>query len=170
MHKYYKAFFIFMIIASLLALIIAYLLEIYGGLEPCRLCIYQRFAYVAAIFFCAAGYFSVKLKKIAGLLVVLTFGMGSYLALMHTGVEYGWFTVDIACTKNFLMDPDATIDDFRQVIQGQVLAPCNRSEFSFIWITLAGWNFIYSTVLFFFSFITITTFLLRANYKYYDRI
>lgn len=170
MHKYYRAFFGFMIIASLIALVMAYFLEVHVGLEPCRLCEYQRLAYVFAILFCAIGFYSVRLKRLAGLCVVLTFGMGTYLALMHVGVEYGWFTVDVACTKNFVLDPNATIDDFKEVIQGQVLAPCNKSEFSFIWITLAGWNFIYSSVLFFFSFITVTTFLLKANYRYYDRI
>lgn len=168
MHKYYRAYFLFMIIASAMALLVAYYLEVHMGLYPCKLCQYQRIAYVVAILFCLMGYYSVAMKKISGVCVVLAFGMGTYLAFMHVGVEFGWFPVDVTCTNEFKLNPESTLEDFKKVIEGQVLAPCDRTPYSFIWISIAGWNLIYSTALFFFSFITITTFLLKANYKYYD--
>lgn len=83
-----------MILISVIALGGALSSELFLGLEPCRLCIYQRWPFVMTI---AIGVIGLMLRQNNNLAKALTglggliFLMNSMIAFYHTGVEQKWW-------------------------------------------------------------------------------
>lgn len=79
---------------SFSALAAAFLSEAFLGLEPCILCIYQRYPYAIALFLGLLGLaLRKKLKAVAAILALcgITFLINSGIALYHSGVELHWW-------------------------------------------------------------------------------
>src|SRR5712692_1537075 len=82
----------------------ALLFQYVGGLEPCELCLYQRWPYYAAVAILAIALLSrsaAVMRAIVALCAVL-FLAGTALAFYHVGVEYHWFAGPTACTGSSL--------------------------------------------------------------------
>ena len=77
------------------ALGMAFMAQYIFGLEPCNLCVIQRFPYGIAIFLGLVGFFTFnKCKKSAFIimpLIGITFLANSVIAFYHTGVELKWW-------------------------------------------------------------------------------
>ena len=68
--------------------------EIFLGLEPCQLCIYQRWGFVGAGVFALLGLIAHKKKKAVitfSMLSGLSFLTNAAIAFYHTGVEQKWW-------------------------------------------------------------------------------
>jgi len=79
---------------SIAALAAAILSEIFLGLEPCRLCIHQRWGFVVAGVFALIGLILRKRPKAAASMAGLSglaFLATSAIATYHTGVEQKWW-------------------------------------------------------------------------------
>ncbi len=79
---------------SVFSLLAALGSEVFLGLEPCILCVYQRFPYVAVIAFGAAGLSLRKHPMFARMMIGLsgiTLLINSGIAFYHTGVEQKWW-------------------------------------------------------------------------------
>ena len=82
-----------MILISVIALGGALASELFLGLEPCRLCIYQRWPFVMTIIIGALGLILRQNNNLAKALTglgSLIFLMNSMIAFYHTGVEQKW--------------------------------------------------------------------------------
>lgn len=79
---------------SFTALAVAFISEGFLGLEPCKLCIYQRYPYALAMVLGIAGLLLYRrtaiVRSIIGL-SSLTFFCNSVIAFFHTGVERHWW-------------------------------------------------------------------------------
>ncbi|MCB1531570.1 MAG: disulfide bond formation protein B [Alphaproteobacteria bacterium] len=79
---------------SLFSLLAALASEVFWGLEPCILCIYQRIPFLAVVIFAVLG-FAFKRKSAATNTLLgmsaLAFLINSMIAFYHTGVEQKWW-------------------------------------------------------------------------------
>lgn len=164
MHKYYKIFFIFIFVISFTAVTASYVMEHYFMMVPCKLCYYQRWTYLGLVFLCAFGYFDKKHDKITIILVLLALIFGTSVAFTHMAVEMGWLKLDLSCTSNFERQPQS-IEDFKALIADKEIVPCDMPRYKFFGITIAGWNFIYSSVILFFAAIVSYAFIPRVKYE-----
>lgn len=81
---------IFIAAMSIAALAAAFASEAFLGLEPCRLCIYQRWPFAIGIPLSIIGLFLSFKRSILGVLS-LNFLVNSGIAFYHTGVEQKWW-------------------------------------------------------------------------------
>lgn len=128
--------------ASLGALGTAWTAEAWGGILPCVLCIYQRFAYGAAFGFGLAGIGLGRWpapRRTAVALAGLAFLSGAAIALFHVGVEQHWWRGTAECHAPAL-DPNASIEELRKRLLESRFVPCDEIPWSLFGVSLAGYN------------------------------
>jgi len=163
MFRYYQIFFKLIFVFSLLILISVYLMEYYWHMIPCELCRYERLPYFLLLIVCYLGYFMSKLRKVFSLLVVAVSLFGVGLSFFHVGVENHWFNYDSSCSAHSILNA-LSIEEMKTEIMSKDLTSCDSSQYSFIWVSIAGWNFIAISVVFVFS--AIFTFSLLGTSRY----
>ena len=130
------------IAVSLSALGIAWASEVWGGLLPCILCIYQRYAYFAAFAFGLAGVAlggRPPLRRITVVLAGLAFLTGAAIAFFHVGVELHWWRGTAGCHAP-VYDPNASVEQMREQLLGTRFVPCDEIPWSLFGISMAGYN------------------------------
>lgn len=156
MHKYYRIFFSFIIAACIIALGSAYFLQRHYNLVPCKLCDYQRMAYFVVVAVSFIGILFPLIQKLCSFLVVLIVFANLSVAFTQLSSENGWFHLSSACGSSI---PQAeTLEQFKELIVNKDTVACDQVQWELFYISMAGWNFIYSSVLFVFSFIFSTSF------------
>lgn len=124
----------------------AYIGEYGFGLYPCEMCWWQRYPHFAAVALGAfaavllTGGFWSKARVVAALaaLAILTSGA---LGGFHAGVEYGWWQGPTECASTVASDKD-----FWTAMVDAPLVRCDRPAFTLFGISLAGFNFLISTI------------------------
>jgi disulfide bond formation protein DsbB len=111
-----------------------------GGLVPCEMCYWQRWPHAAAIIFAglaftadAASQRSRALTLLAAAAIAVSGAIGVY----HAGVELGIFEGFTTCTSTA---SGATTADLLNAIMKTPLVRCDQVQFSFLGISMAGWN------------------------------
>jgi len=110
-----------------------------GGLTPCEMCWWQRYAHMAALAFALLA-LVVKgrsLVWLAALAIAVSGGIGFY----HAGVELHYFKGFTQCTATVT---GGSTDDFLKAIMAAPLVRCDDIQWSFLGISMAGWNAILS--------------------------
>jgi disulfide bond formation protein DsbB len=128
--------------AAAFLLLVAYISQYGFGLEPCHLCLLQRYPYMAVV---VAGLvvilisrFSFSAARRIFWLIPLLLLLESGIAIYHTGVERGVFQGPVSCVGT--TSAASSIDDLRaQILQAPVVA-CNRPAFVFLGLSMAAWN------------------------------
>ena len=127
---------------SIAALAAAFASEHWGGLAPCVLCIYQRYAYGGAIL---AGLAALGLarnrgfRKVATALAGFAFLTGAGIAFFHVGVEQLWWRGTEACQAPGFEAGMSIADMRKQLMETEVVA-CDQVPWSFLGISIAGFN------------------------------
>jgi disulfide bond formation protein DsbB len=115
-----------------------------GGLYPCEMCWWQRYAHMAALvpaalaFTAPAG--SARSRTLT-LLAAIAIAVSGAIAVYHAGVELKIFEGFTTCTST--AHSGSTADVLRQ-ITGAPLIRCDQVQWSFLGFSLAGWNAIIS--------------------------
>ena len=113
----------------------------YGiGLTPCPLCIWQRWAYVPPILLGLAAFFLPRLARPLVLLAGLAFLVGAGIAGYHVGVEFGWWQGLAECSGT--TGGATSLEDLRKQLMAVPLIRCDEIAWSFLGISMAGWNMI----------------------------
>lgn len=136
-------------LACLAALGTALLAQYWGGLYPCVLCIYQRYAYGAAGAFALLAVLlagSAAGRKLALIGSGLAFAAGSAIAVFHVGVEQKWWQGTAACHAPQLPE-NATAQQIRDILLNQPFAPCDVVPWELFGISMAGFNVLASALL-----------------------
>jgi disulfide bond formation protein DsbB len=115
-----------------------------GGLYPCEMCHWQRWPHYAAVVL-ALGAFALRgapdrgrsLVWLAGF-AILTSGL---IGVYHAGVELGIFEGITQCSSGAVGGSHA---DILADIMATPLVRCDQVQFSFLGISMAGWNAIIS--------------------------
>ena len=110
-----------------------------GGLVPCEMCYWQRWPHAAAILLAALAFTapaaSTRARNLT-LLAALAIAVSGAIGVYHAGVELGIFEGLTTCTATGAM----TLEDILQV----PLVRCDQVQWSFLGISMAGWNAILS--------------------------
>lgn len=150
---------------SLFSLLAALGSEVFLGLEPCIMCIYQRIPFITVIIFTIIGLASRKKKGITQSMVGLSafaFLINTILALYHTGIEQKWWVsaVEGCVVPNF---GDAGEQSILENILSAPTARCDEIPWSDPILNLSMAN--YNVILCFGLFVlcTVSLFLIKRN-------
>lgn len=141
---------IFLASAAIVGIVLAS--QYAGGLEPCELCLIERWPYYAAIVVAliAFGIRGPWYRQPAMWLIVLLFAVSAGLGAYHVAVEQHWIAGPTACTGG--VGVASSPDQLLKMLQSRQPVQCDVPQWSFHGITLAGLNLIASLILFAFSF------------------
>ena len=122
------------------ALLAGALIAQYGfGLLPCEMCWWQRYPHIAALAFAALGWATKRDALVA--LAAIAILVSGLLGAFHAGVEYGWWKGLTACTTTAAGGGDAL-----EAIMNAPIVRCDVAPWTLGGISLAGFNFLISTV------------------------
>ena len=116
----------------------AYISQYIFGLFPCEMCWWQRWPHFAALLIAGLSFFIAPQRvwvALAGLAMITSGLIGGF----HAGVEYGWWEGITGC---------ATIPSAVDImdVNSAPLVRCDVAPWDLFGISLAGWNFLISTL------------------------
>ena len=115
-----------------------------GGLHPCEMCYWQRWPHGAAIVFALLSFTAPARSSRARTLVLLAalaIAISGCIGVYHAGVEAGVFEGFTQCSAT--ATATNTADLLKQIVHAP-LVRCDEVQFSFLGISMAGWNAILS--------------------------
>jgi disulfide bond formation protein DsbB len=118
----------------------AYVSEHGFGLYPCEMCWWQRYAHFAAIALALVS-FAAAPKRVWIALAALAILASGLIGGFHAGVEYGWWEGFTTCSAAAVGGGDPL-----EAIMAVPLVRCDEVQWSLAGISLAGFNFLISTV------------------------
>lgn len=142
----------FALAASLAALGAAHASERFAGLAPCNLCLKQREVFWGAVVISlAATLWAVITRasrgtpRIASFLLFAVFLTGAITAGFHAGGELDWWELPAACAGG---GGDIDLESLTAFALGtgpaQRVAMCDAVTWSFLGLSMAGWNTLFS--------------------------
>lgn len=120
----------------------ALLSQFVGGLNPCPMCIWQRWPHAIAI---ALGLVAVLLGRRGAPLFALeslTLLVGAGIGVFHAGVERGFWKGPSTCTGADLSQ--ISVEDAINRIMNAPLVRCDEIPWEFLGLSMAGWNAVVS--------------------------
>jgi disulfide bond formation protein DsbB len=107
-----------------------------GGLVPCEMCMWQRWAHESAIGLVALAFILPQrwLVALAALAILVSGGIGFW----HAGIEYGWWEGLTQCSR---MGGGSLVE-----IMNTPLVRCDQAQWTLGPVSLAGFNGIFSTL------------------------
>ena len=111
-----------------------------GGLHPCEMCYWQRWPHGSAILLAGLAFTAparTRRSRILTLLAALAIAISGAIGVYHAGVEIGVFEGITTCTA--LAAGGTTEELLRQITQAPIIR-CDQVQFSFLGISMAGWN------------------------------
>ena len=113
----------------------AYSSQYVGGLHPCEMCYWQRWPHFAAIAFALLAFLFAAPSRNARFLTALAalaIAISGAIGVLHAGVEYGWWEGLTRCASGGAL----TLNEIMNV----PLVRCDQVQFSFLSVSMAGWN------------------------------
>ncbi|MEP9401435.1 disulfide bond formation protein B [Sphingomonas sp. VNH70] len=116
--------------------------QLLGGLYPCEMCHWQRWPHYAALALAALSFVAPRTsaKRALVILAGVAILVSGLIGVFHAGVEYHWWQGVTACTNTL----KATGGDLLAAIVAQPVIRCDVAQWSFLGISLAGFNAIFS--------------------------
>ena len=132
----------FIIAFCLVALSAAYLGEYRFGLTPCKLCLYQRYTLVIAVFLASVCLFLPRSYRAgifaASLLFFITAGIAFYQVALEKHL------IEASCLSTQVTE---NVDALREQLLQTPLVECDQVQWSFHGISLAGFNGIFNLLM-----------------------
>jgi disulfide bond formation protein DsbB len=125
----------------------AYGSQYLGGLAPCEMCYWQRWAHIAALGFAllawaGAGRLPDRGRSfvwLAGLAILVSGGIGAW----HAGIEAGLLEGFTTCSSPI---GAGSGDDLLAEIMAAPMVRCDQVQWELFGISMAGWNAILSSL------------------------
>ncbi len=132
-----------MLAASIAVVGSALLFQYVGGLQPCELCLAERWPYYGAIAIGGLALAADQRRALWGIgLLALIFSGSAGLAAYHVGVEQHWIEGPTACTGGASRAKSA--EELMKFLQNQQTVRCDEVQWSFLGLSFAGWNVVTS--------------------------
>lgn len=137
----------FVLLASCAVLGAALASQYVGGLQPCELCLLQRWPWTGAIVIAIVALWAGPRGAVfwVALALAVVFLVGVGLAFYHVGVEQHWYPGPAACTAGG--NRAATVEQLREQLLHQQPVQCDQPAWSLGGITMAGWNLVASAIM-----------------------
>jgi disulfide bond formation protein DsbB len=119
--------------------------QYFGGLYPCEMCWWQRYAHMAALVPATLAFTAPAQSGRARtftLLAALAIAVSGAIGVYHAGVEAKIFEGFTQCTATST-EGLSTAELLKQVVHAP-LVRCDEVQFRFLGISMAGWNAILS--------------------------
>ena len=123
----------------------AYGSQYLGGLYPCEMCWWQRYAHFAALVPAILAFTApaeTSRSRMLVLLAALGIAASGAIGVYHAGVEAKIFEGFTTCTST-ITGGGSTADLLKQITHAP-LVRCDEVQYRFLGISLAGWNAIIS--------------------------
>ena len=121
----------------------AYGSQYWGGLAPCEMCWWQRYAHIAAFAFALIALLAGKMpdrgRSFVWLAALGILASGA-IGVFHAGVELDYWEGFTQCAAL----AGGSGDDFFKSIMEAPVVRCDEVQWSFLGISMAGWNAILS--------------------------
>jgi disulfide bond formation protein DsbB len=121
--------------------------EIWGGLYPCEMCWWQRYAHLVGLAFAVLAVLLGRRMPDRGRSLVWLAALGilasGLIGAYHAGVEAKVFEGFTQCTSTA---GGGSTEDLLKQIMNAPLIRCDEIQFEFLGISMAGWNAIISLV------------------------
>ncbi|WP_420144752.1 disulfide bond formation protein B [Sphingobium sp.] len=137
----------------------AYAFQYLGGLHPCEMCWWQRYAHMAAIPLALVAYATRGQACISGLFAGfagIAVGISGLIGLFHAGVEYGWWEGLTTCST---APTGGSAADMLSQIMASPITRCDVAAWKMLGISMAGYNGLLSGA----AALAILTLLLKAR-------
>ena len=117
--------------------------QVFGGLVPCEMCHWQRWPHYSAVALAGLSFLfrGQPLGKALVGLAAVAIAVSGAIGVYHAGVELGIFQGLTACSSTA---SGATTDELLKSIVATPLVRCDQVQFSFLGVSMAGWNAIIS--------------------------
>lgn len=118
--------------------------EYLGGLNPCEMCWWQRYAHLAALVPAALAFTAPaggQRSRMLVFLAALAIAVSGAIGVYHAGVELQIFEGFTTCTSTAR---GASTAELLRQITATPLIRCDQVQWSFLGISMAGWNAIVS--------------------------
>ena len=148
-----KNCYLIILIISTISIISALYIEYILQYEPCKLCIYQRLPYIAAIFISFIGFNYSSNDKIL-IILIMIFALSAIISGYHFGIENNLFDELSTCINNSLdiSNKSKLLESLNQSMP----VNCKDATFKILGVSLAAINTILSVLIVIFSIRTLT--------------
>ena len=147
-----KNFYLIIFFISLISIISALYIEYILQYEPCKLCIYQRLPYIAAIFISFIGFNYSNNDQIL-IVTIMIFALSTILSGYHFGIENNIFDELSACANGSsdILNKSKLLESLTKSMP----VNCKDATFNILGISLAAINTILSILIIIFSIRTL---------------
>ena len=155
-----------MLIGSVAVIGGALLFQYVGGLEPCELCLLERWPYYLGIPLLVVALIADKHPMVAAPILAIAaalFLAGTVISAYHVGVEQHWIAGPTACTMP-VAEP-TSIEALKAQLMALQPVRCDVVQWSLFGVSLAGWNLIASV-----AFVAIAVSGLAAEWRLRKRL
>jgi disulfide bond formation protein DsbB len=114
-----------------------------AGYAPCELCILQRWPHVAAVLLAGLVWVTGRVRVLAALGLIAAV-VASALAVYHAGVELAWWEGPTHCSGGVGDLARLSTQDLMTQLQAAPVVRCDEIAWSFLGLSMAGWNAILS--------------------------
>ena len=119
----------------------AYVSQYGFGLFPCEMCWWQRYPHFAALGLAGAS-LVLPMRGVRLALAALALITSGLIGGFHAGVEYGWWEGITGCAVTTLAEGQSAMD----AVLNAPMVRCDEAPWDLFGISLAGWNFLISTL------------------------
>jgi disulfide bond formation protein DsbB len=121
----------------------AFAFQYLGGLNPCEMCIWQRWPHGIALVVASLALFApLALRRPLLLLAAASVAVAAGLGAFHAGVEQKWWKGPAACSAT-----DLGSGDFLSNVLAAPVVQCDQIAWSLAGISMAGYNAIFSALI-----------------------
>jgi disulfide bond formation protein DsbB len=131
-------------VASAAVVATAFGFEHLGGLAPCVLCWWQRYAHFAVIGFAFAAALPVgtALRSTFLLAAAAAALTSASIAVFHVGVEQHWWEGTAECGST--VGSASSLEEMRKMLLAQPVVRCDEVAWSLFGVSMAGYNVLIS--------------------------
>ena len=139
-----KNLYLIIFLFSLISIVSALYIEFILGYEPCKLCIYQRLPYLAAVFISFIGFYYFKNENILIILIII-FTLSALISGYHFGIENSFFEEFSNCSAIQLNLSDKA--KLLESLNKNMPVNCKDATFKILGVSLAAINTLLSILI-----------------------
>lgn len=142
-----RTLFVLIFIIATGSLALAFFTEFVLGFPPCKLCLYQRWPYLALMIASFAALTLKKYDKLFLLLIIVSILSSIGIAAYHTAIERGWLDGTTKCNPDINMPDNLSAAEIRNQLYIREVASCTKPPFKVMMLSMTEWNLLFNVAL-----------------------